>query len=714
MQKEFTAGRNRRFTKAVCVAMLFLSFPCVYGQKILSVTEREIMLAKAESFTQHKDYLQALPLYLALDTLEPANPVINYKIGLCYLNLPATKMKSIPLLEFVASELEKVDRSKVEDQEIPVEVFYNLGRAYQIAYRLDDAIKAFEQYKKVASFGDKNFADANKLMADMQIKACNTAKELMMSPLANVTITHLDSVINSSFPEYSPVISADESVLIFTSRRPGGTGNKMYYLGEYYEDIYVSYKRANNVWTQPLSIGSAVNTDYNEASIGLSADGQQLFIFKNDNGDGNIYVCNLSGETWTAPVKLDAPVNTKAWEPSVSISADGNTLYFVSDREGGLGGKDIYKSFKLPNGKWGNPQNLGAKINTAQDDDCPFIHPDGKTLYFSSKGHNTMGGYDVFSSVHQEDGSWSEPVNIGYPINGTDDDVFFVIAAKGTHAYYSSVKPEGRGEQDIYLITLPEEKEVNLVIVKGLVYIIGGTADDNRQVSIELTDKKTGEQVGVFKSNSKRGNYLLVLAPGKAYNMLITKDGYKPHSEDFSTPDENKYTQLSQEIRFECFRDEKGKIVAENVLVNTRPYFEPEVMPADSEEVKDTVPAHDTLNVVVKAVSDTDSTHFSVINPSDSTLKSTLPPEEASEKLFYVQVGAFKKLPPSGLKGLNDVKAFKSSDGYTKYLMGGFMTREEAKRLKKEVQKKGYRDAFVTQLKVDKFIYRIGRRLIGH
>ena len=341
--------------------------------------------------------------------------------------------------------------------------------------------------------------------------------------------------VNSEYPDFAPVISADEATLIFTSRRAGGTtDDKTLDDNQYYEDIYISTKNKDGEWGTAKPIGSNINSAGHEASIGLSADGQQLFIYKatfekGDKGDGNIYKSDLNGDVWTVPEKMGSDINTdKSWETSACLTSDGQTLYFVSDREGGYGGRDIYKCVKLPNGEWSKSQNLGAPINTEYDEDGPFIHPDGKQLYFASKGHKSMGGFDIFFSTKNESDSgisWTEPINMGHPINTTDDDVFFVTSTDGKRAYYSSFQEGGFGEKDIYQLSLNDQSQKDLAVLRGFIKMYNGTnlPFDTR---VSVFDADTKEQITMeTKPNSKSGKYLMVLPTNKRYTLVYETPG---------------------------------------------------------------------------------------------------------------------------------------------------------------------------------------------
>jgi outer membrane protein OmpA-like peptidoglycan-associated protein len=350
----------------------------------------------------------------------------------------------------------------------------------------------------------------------------------------------------------------DESVIMFTSNRKGtGGDNNMTPEGDYFEDIWVCYRKPDGSWTQARSIGPTINTFDNEATIGLSADAQQLFIYKDDNGDGNIYVSELNGDMWSGPEKLGedngsvkTDINTSAWEPSACITADGNTIYFVSDRVGGFGGTDIYRVVRLPNGSWSMAQNLGPTINTMYDEDAPFIHPDGKTLFFSSKGQKTMGGYDIFYSQRFDSG-WSAPRNVGYPINTADDDIFYALSADGKRAYYSSVRPGGLGDKDLYCVNLEDPMTGSVVVLKGKITFNGGDSLPPG-VNIRIRDGDSGEELPDVKPNSKTGRYILVLTPGSqpVKNFVVTyeADSLDPIVENVKVERREAYSETEKSI----------------------------------------------------------------------------------------------------------------------------------------------------------------------
>ncbi|MFN3403199.1 MAG: OmpA family protein [Cytophagaceae bacterium] len=479
-------------------------------------TAKEIKTMEHEAYKlyHHEKYVEALPIYLILDSLKPNDPTIKFRTGVCYLYSP-TRYKSLPYLE-------KANSLNYSREELE----YSLGRAYHLNHQFDKAIELYQ--KCLPRSKDKEKKDIQRL-----IEMCHNGKKLMADPV-NATIQNMGNIVNSGFSEYAPVISADEDILVFTSRRPSTTGGMRDINGEYFEDILISYKENGN-WTPPVSIGRQINTPYNDASIALSVDGNNLFVYKNDTitGNGDIYVSERKGVQWTRPKNLGKEINSPYWEPSASLIADENTIFFTSDRPGGYGGTDIYVSRKQKDGKWGVPKNLGPNVNTPYDEEAPFIHADSRTLYFSSQGHNSMGGYDVFTcSFFHENDSVSLPENVGYPINTADDELFFVWSADGTRGYFSAVREDSYGERDIYIVNRPDVK-VNLILFSGKI----STKDKKHlPAKIMIFDNETNELVALYDSTKFHDDYTIVLHPGKNYGVAIEANGYLSYSENVNIP----------------------------------------------------------------------------------------------------------------------------------------------------------------------------------
>jgi outer membrane protein OmpA-like peptidoglycan-associated protein len=462
-------------------------------------------------------------------------------LGTSYLGVDPDRKKAIYHLEqsiILSTPSPMYKEGDYKEKSAPGVAYYNLARAYHFVYRFDDAISNYYNYR---SFVDLNDA-VEYAQVKHQIEYAENAKLLIEQPVS-IKVQSLGPVINSKYEDYSPVISADATTLIFTSRREGTTGGKLFLDGKYYEDIYIA-KKERGKWTTPRSIGTNINTEGHEATIGLSPDGQQLFIYKDDNGDGNIYMSKLNGAEWSKPEKLGGEINTTSWETHATVSVDGQNLFLVSNRSGSLGGRDIYKVSLLPDGTWGKAENLGPTINTPYDEEAPFFSADGKTLIFSSQGHNSMGGFDIFTSENI-DGVWSTPVNIGYPINSPEDDVFFVTTPDGQFAYYSSRMEGGMGEKDIYLIELSEKKKESLTVMKGVV-ILENTPEII--ANIVVTDARTNAVTGIYKPHKQTGSFIFILQPGAEYNVSYECDGYESRVDKIVVPENSSYAEITRAV----------------------------------------------------------------------------------------------------------------------------------------------------------------------
>ncbi|MFA6924879.1 MAG: OmpA family protein [Bacteroidales bacterium] len=512
-------------------------------------------------------FKNALKFYEKAYNFNPSNALLNYKIAKCELN-SYEKTKAI----FYLNKTLKLDSGIISD------IYFLLGQAYQYKMKWDSAITIYNKYLRKALPLE---LAANKKEAEKRIEECKYGKELTEHS-TKIFIDNLSKDINSQYDDYGVVINADESALMFTSRRANCTGGKIDpKLNVYYEDIFIC-KNGNGKWLKPENPGEPLNTEFHDATVGLSVDGQKLLIYKSDN-DGDIFECKLTGDKWGQPYILNDNINTKYHESSASLSYDGKTLYFVSDKPGGYGGRDIYMSKLNDKGIWGEAVILGPTINTAYDEESVFIHPDGKTLYFSSKGHKTMGDYDIFYSVY-ENGLWSEPVNLGYPINSPYDDVFFVLSASAQHGYFASNRENGFGDMDLYKMTYFKEKnlankseengsdssklasEYSFELKNKLYLIKGEVLDETTKqpipATIEVVDNEKNEVIASFEANSQTGKYLVSLPSGKNYGMAIKADNYLIESENFNIPSDADYTEVMK--HFTMKKVEVGKKVVLN------------------------------------------------------------------------------------------------------------------------------------------------------
>lgn len=518
-----------------------------------------------------QDYNSALEKFKALSLQFPNNSYFKFLIGDCHLELSEAK-KAIPFLEIssdsLIAEMTFFDYQNPRNKKAPFTALKRLGVAYRINYEFNKAMDQFHMYKKLyGELLDAEDKKEEKEDVENELTICQNGIQLVNNPV-KIKVSTVSKTVNSKFPDYAPVISADEKTLIFTSRRgvKGDTKDNLDF--HFYEDIYLTEKDDNGKWKSPNKISENINSNGHEASIGLSVDGQQLLIYSSqEDPDGDIYLSTLDGDVWSRPIPF-LQINSKSAETHACFNVDGTAVYFTSDREeDNYGGFDIYKITKLPDGTWSLPINLGPTINTKYDETAPFIHPDGVTLYFSSNGHKTMGGYDIFKSIiDQETYSWTTPENIGYPINTTSDDVFYVTSVDGNRAYYASEKADGQGEKDLYIITLIDKKKKSkaLTVMTG-VFSMGDEEEVPEDAQITVKDAESGEILGIYKPNAKTGKYLFILPPGKTYDVSYEVEGYLFKSENLIVPTSSSFSEVNKKINLAPVKANES-IVLNNVF----------------------------------------------------------------------------------------------------------------------------------------------------
>ena len=519
---------------------LFLSITNSYGQRETHFSTSYVMgggeaslLQEAEWFYGIGDFRRALALFLKLDMRYPGAKGYKYYAGICYLQKTDEQEKAIGYLEAAYSGNPK----------LPDILFY-LGRSYMVNYRFDEAIGYF----KLAE-GKKKTSPENRVRIPRLIEQCMNAKALRnQRNEQKFVIENLGAPVNTEYHEHIPLVSADESVIIFTYNGKRSKGGLINIYGEpdpdgqYFQDIFVAH-RMDNEWLEPDALGPTINSTYHDASVALSPDGHSLFISKDEEG-GDIYISQHVKNKWGAPEPLMGEVNTKNYEAHVSITVNGQVLFFISDRPGGLGGQDIYQATLKDDNTWGNIVNLGPDINTPYNEDAPFIHANGELLYFSSEGHNSMGGYDVFYSTFKNS-QWSKPNNLGPPVNTPNDDNFYVVAPSGERGYFSSGRAGGYGGSDIYMVKPGVYGKLpNLALLKGRVQNNGR----NVKASIKVTNTTTNESYLTNTSDVTSDNYLISLTPGHAYEMDFILKGNKLHTEKVDVSNLNVFVEVRQDI----------------------------------------------------------------------------------------------------------------------------------------------------------------------
>jgi hypothetical protein len=526
-----------RMKKKLLFFYLVLSLMTVHSVLAQDQSSEKIEPYVAEQKFIKNNYEGALDDYLSLLEQDPKSEKYNYNIAVCYLNTNINKTKAIPYLEKVVS-----------NSQYDPNAMYLLGRAYDYAYRFDDAITAYNKFRRVGKGTAENLKDVER-----QIQFCINAKELMKFPL-DVSYENLGPTVNSAYADYYPYVPSDESFIIFNSRRPDEGAERVKEDGSYPASIYIS-KVVDGKFEKAKDIGLPIEKNNGEQEvIGLTGLGDIMLIYyTNEKGVGDIYSTTTDRNKRFLPAdKLEENINSpKAEEIAACINSEGNILYFASNRDGGLGGTDIYRSQKLPNGKWGMPQNLGPEINTPYDEDFPNISPDGKTLYFSSNGYTSMGGYDIFKAeMNPQLQNFSNPKNLGYPINTPEDNYNFRISNNGQFGYMSALRPGGRGDLDIYRIKF-NAVEPRYSVVKGNIYATDSTVNINySDVFITVTDSKSHQLVGNYLPNPTTGRYIMVLAPGD-YDIEFTVAGFETINKQVNILDKSSFKfEITDDIRF--------------------------------------------------------------------------------------------------------------------------------------------------------------------
>jgi outer membrane protein OmpA-like peptidoglycan-associated protein len=489
---------------SILVAILLLSTVPSHGQKKGQLHRKQKL---ADQYFLAQMWPEALNEYDQVILFSPLNPEINFRLGICYFNSIAPK-RSLPYFQ----KAEKLGHH-------PDSMEYYLGRSYHFNMKLDTAIMYYRRFLSKMEKGDgthQNLVDNT----EKHIQHCRNAREILKNKL-ELRIENVGEPINTHYAEYVPLTTANEKGMFFTSRRPNTTGGGVDENGFFLEDVYYSKKEGED-WGTPTN-NLPFNTRGHDACVGFSPDGKNIFIYRSVNG-GDLFISENKNGNWTSPTPIKGSVNTEHWESSASMTSDGKLLYFSSDKPGGIGGSDIYVAKRLESGEWGEVKNLGSIINTEEDEDAPIIHSDGKTLFFSSRGNLTMGGFDVFSSTILKDSNeWTLPKNIGYPVNTPGDDIYFSLVADGSRGFFSSYRDDSFGEKDIYVIKRPGSIPTKFLMKLKLE---DEFQKKNISASIKVIDEETGEEVVFWKADSSKSNYSGALDFEKKYKVEIAAPGY--------------------------------------------------------------------------------------------------------------------------------------------------------------------------------------------
>jgi len=475
---------------------------------ILSQSKVEIRnnFYDAESWILFEDYKEALPIYQQLLRIYPNNSNFKYRIGQCYINTTGEKEKAISYLEDAVKNINpKYKEGKFKESGAPYDALYYLANAYRINNQIDKALETYELFQK-----NMDTEVYNAEVVEQQITSCRNAKELMTLPLF-IREKNLGSMINEGNSEFNPVISANEDLIVFSKSEA------------FYDAIMYSTK-VNGVWSGPQNMNEILQVDKDLFPTSISKDGKTLYMYSSADYDGIIYTTVFNNNTWSPLIQLNANINTKYWESHATISHDNKKLYFTSNRKGTLGGLDIYVSKRDSLGGWGPAENLGPVINTPYNEESPFLSKDDKTLFFSSRGHFNMGGYDIFYSTLLDDGKWSVPLNVGYPLNTTDDDVFFNPVNQGYEGYLSREVNGGFGKEDIYHVEIFSDDHPRKFFIRGLVKVADLMNSISDSVKISAMNITNPDQTLIVYSDPETGEFEFELPQGN-YKITYENEG---------------------------------------------------------------------------------------------------------------------------------------------------------------------------------------------
>jgi outer membrane protein OmpA-like peptidoglycan-associated protein/tetratricopeptide (TPR) repeat protein len=501
-----------KYLLVILVSLSALTASAQYNPELINKKAVKLLEEASEKFSQDGDYATALRLLQDAVKTDP-----NYLLAyLSIAGIYAEQKKYDSAIHYYQKWL-YVDSNYFKE--------YNLPYAVSLAGKgeFEKAIKTLDFFLTTPNLNESSLKIANYRMKCFQF-ALNYPKKYNTDISYQFKPQNLGDSVNSSESEYFPTLTIDGKKLVFTRRLRGLN-----------EDFFEINKKGNS-WSVAKSLTGSINTNNNEGAQTISLDGQWLIFtgcnFPEGMGSCDLYISYLTPEGWSAPENLGRSINTDAWESTPSLSPDKRDLYFSSSRSGGYGKSDIYVSRLLPNGRWGEPENLGPQVNTGGEESMPFIHADNQTLYFTSNGLLGYGETDLFVTHKETKGQWGVAKNLGYPINTIENEGSLMITTDGKTAYYASDRNDTRGGMDLYTFELRNDvRPVKTLWIRGTVY--DKKTGTGLPSAVELTDLSTKEVTSKVQTDEK-GNYLITLPIGRDYAFYVNRKGYLFFSENFS------------------------------------------------------------------------------------------------------------------------------------------------------------------------------------
>ncbi|TCO07654.1 WD40 repeat protein [Natronoflexus pectinivorans] len=593
------------------------------------------------------DFSRAIELFQSILVESPQHIDALTQLGMSYMFSHQNLDSAIVLFDKVLEIIPEDDAFN----EFGIYIQHAKSRAYRLMNQPSFAIPILEQLRD--SVQDTELKDDFSL----ELKQARHAAILVQNPVP-LKITSIGDVINSEFDDHSPLVCLTGNRVFFTSRRPVPR-ERAFQDGQYAEKIFVSeYK--DGQWQEPNLVRELYSRHEHISILSLSPDGTKLFLFMNDRYPGrNIYVSNLVNGLWQEPEMLPAPINSEWDETHASLSPDQSTLFFTSNRPGGYGGLDIYKVRMNEKGDWGEPVNLGPNINTEFDEETPKMHPDGLTLYFSSEGHNSIGGFDVFYTQKLPDGSWAGAVNMGVPVNSADDDYFFVPTLDKSQAYFASYRFSGKkARSDIYRVSFDEQRKGSLAVVEG--YVSDDSGKSGLPIRILVWRDDDSKMVGDYRPNRQTGRYLLFLEAGESYRIeeVILDEVVKSRA-----------VYIPEELTYER---EQNVVLLQELSMES-----PLKREIERFEEQEPIFPHFYMTEII---------------------------DEPRSELYTVQILALLRNPnpaDSFFSGLDkqNIRAYKGKDGFIRFVAGEFSSEEDAEEFLENIRRSGkYHDAWIREL----------------
>jgi hypothetical protein len=715
--------RNVRLkVKIIALFFLLICFQALeaqnYRKQLKLPREDAKKLEKADYLFEDENFKEAFAIYEELNTKYPNKPYIMHGLATAGLYVPKFRSQAVAYLEKVKEMAPEMDEN----------INLNLAIANYLNYNFEAASDYLSQYTKQYPSGfDED-------LVGRYSSWITNSMDLIQNPRV-AEIENLGNNVNTEGNEYSPLISLDEQLLFYTYEGPKSKGGRMNAKlkpdpkGSYFEDIFVA-RKIDTVWQSPIGI-EELNTLGHDAVISINSDGTKIFLYRFTEKDGgDIYYSELVGGVWEEPKRLGPNINTKYWEGSCSLSPDENTLYFASERPGGLGGRDLWKSDKQADGDWGPAKNLGPVINTALEEDAPFIHPFGNYLFFSSTGHNTMGGYDIFLSKIADLDIYETPKNLGPPINTVNNDKYYVLTPDSRSGYYSSERDDGYGGQDIYRVKAAQNILTPAALVEGYIFAEG----INVPAMIEVTSFTNKYYRKIYKANETTGRYIISLEAGDDYNVKFTWKDYRPAEQYFDFSDLIAFSHYQNDIKF--FKNKPYEmrdsltpkmsiiptLTAKDTLEKWRMKMnERDMKLAKIEEKKKREEldnekrkkAEEELNIKKKVIDVYErqcdeqiamvfSKDFMDANLNDEAVYKkfleTFGNYACQNLTFKVQIGAYRKpqnFKYDNLNAFGPADVMNYPDGITRFTMGEFETINKAEALRRQIIAAGTKDAWL-------------------